>query len=428
MAEAFFEKSDLEMIKDPPIGVSYRLVKKVSSEYSIISQDMNIGAQKYEVDNIIAVDNIDLEERFELQQRQMIRAGIEPNLQFMYHVTPANYKKISKEGLDSRLSRTGFFGKGIYITPIMDKANYYSPYRGNPLALRIVFRCKILLGRCYEYKEYNFDRSIMREPEGYNSIKGFLRGGIEYVIYNNSQCCVTHIITYRVPDSAAEQNMLYTMPQLAPNSAICFITIPLAEFFTKLKTRGNSIGGNTVSNIEENINNLLKGIITPEEFIQNIESLLQSQSPYGIITKLRNELSKCSQASRTTQAQIPITMPAPMATMTVPMATMPAPMATMPAPMATMPAPMATMPAPMATMPAPMATMPAPMATMPAPMATIPAPMAVQPMFNTQSPMPKTVPVTQIDLQCCKIDTPQSILSQNQETDTETSVKRAKTE
>jgi hypothetical protein len=42
-------------------------------------------------------------------------AAYNPNIRYLYHGTSVEKDRICEEGLDQRLSRMGYFGKGIYF-------------------------------------------------------------------------------------------------------------------------------------------------------------------------------------------------------------------------------------------------------------------------------------------------------------------------
>ena len=194
-----------------------------------------------------------------------------------------------KQGLDYRLAQRGFFGKGLYVTSNPMKANDYSPDKGQPTALRMMLRCRVLLGKAKEFDVGRFDRDLTIEPEGFDSVQGFIRRGIEYVLYANDRVYITHVIFYRFGDRDLELAPSFALP---PNvtGQIVYITASLSEFFGKLQQRA------TVDQqipIKRLISALLKRAITVTQFLDQISSMLKALPPKDLCEKLTTELEKC---------------------------------------------------------------------------------------------------------------------------------------
>lgn len=107
---------------------------------------------------------------------------------------------IYAEGLDCRLSATGYFGKGIYSSPSVAKANsYFKHIEGTPESnsnIRYMLALRVCMGKTYTFKDFETCTSLTREPDGYDSVTGYVKDGVELVVYNNDQVYISHVIFY----------------------------------------------------------------------------------------------------------------------------------------------------------------------------------------------------------------------------------------
>ena len=207
----------------------------------------------------------------------------------LLHATPTNnIASILNDGLDVKRASAGFFGKGIYFANDISKANMHSHCVGNPNITRTMFVCNVALGRIKHYEMGYFDRSKTAPPEEYDSVSGFVRKELEYVVYNNDQVNITHVITYKFPDTAME-----TIPQpVVSNYNIALIPSGLSEFINKLVK--NCSSPEQTIDVKKTIGMLLKKMLTTVEFVQRIEQLFGLKSPPDLVERLNSELSKCN--------------------------------------------------------------------------------------------------------------------------------------
>lgn len=217
--------------------------------------------------------------------------GADPNKIQGYHVTKSeDLDKLLDNGLDTALSQRGFYGRAISIAADIHKANDYSKFKGDPIAVRTMLICSVAVGKTKEFEIGRFDRDLVIAPPGFHSIKGFIRRGFEYGIYNNNQVLITHIITYKYLDTIGELAPIGNLPANTTGT-IVYITASLSEFFSKLQSRGSD---NTQNNlIKRYIGLLLKRWIEPEEFISHIETVLNATAPANLLGKIKTELAKC---------------------------------------------------------------------------------------------------------------------------------------
>jgi hypothetical protein len=243
--------------------------------------------------------------------------GANPNVFELGFHTPKreSIEPILNEGLNSALSKGGFFGKGNYIAGDMAKAITYSI--PGPDGIRYMFICKLVLGKTYEFPTGHFDRNLITAPPGYHSVKGFVRNGFEYVLYNNNQVLITHLITYKYTPPINQAPVV--LPPAPASGFTVMITASMSEFFSKLQSRASTVELKLM--IRTNIGDLLRRNITEEQFVANVQTILKATAPPGLADKIRTELAKCNlQSTQSTQPTTPPTLPmAP--TMPMPMDT-----------------------------------------------------------------------------------------------------------
>jgi len=209
-----------------------------------------------------------------------------------FHVSKGSLFSICQTNLDYRNAQRGFFGKGLYTSPDPLKANDYSNEKGNPSALRVMLRCKVLLGRVKEFEMGRFDRDLISEPEGFDSVKGFIRRGSEYVVYSSDRIYVTHLIFYKVNDTALELSAPLNLP---PNVSghIVYITASLSEFFGKLQQRAGPATSPEYVAVRKLIGTLLKKQIDVDSFLAQISKILKAAPPADLAVRMKTELEKC---------------------------------------------------------------------------------------------------------------------------------------
>ena len=115
----------------------------------------------------------------------------------LYHTSSASLDELVLEGLDARLSSIGLFGKGIYATSSPAKAASY--WKGTS-EIRTMFQVRMNLENVYTFPNGIFDHTLVREPRGYDSVKGNMTGQDEYIVYKNSRAYIEYLIEYMVID------------------------------------------------------------------------------------------------------------------------------------------------------------------------------------------------------------------------------------
>jgi Poly(ADP-ribose) polymerase catalytic domain len=261
---------------------------KGTPEYEAIAADFK-GRPGFELDSILEVQNAFPYTQYCIRKEalQMLRG--DPNEIVGYHVSKGSLHNICQNGLDQRQARRGVFGRGIYTTSDPMKANDYSTDKGNPETLRMMLRCKVLLGRSKEFPVGHFDRDLVMEPEGYDSTKGFIRRAEEYAVYSSDRVYISHIIFYRFTDSNLELTPSFAVP---PNfqGQIAYIPANLWDFFNKLQARDTTPDK---TSIKKHIKDLLLRSITVQEFLAQVSVILKTAPPPNLAGQLEIVLQKC---------------------------------------------------------------------------------------------------------------------------------------
>lgn len=125
-------------------------------------QKVNIGIKKIE-----RLESVRQLRRFksEMEDIQSHRkSGFDLNIQYLYHGTNVDLERLCEEGLDQRLSRMGYFGKGIYFSDNPLKCVHYSEDCSGPSEVYILM-CRVILGTSKVYSAGCYDTTLKREPE-----------------------------------------------------------------------------------------------------------------------------------------------------------------------------------------------------------------------------------------------------------------------
>jgi hypothetical protein len=156
--------------------------------------------ETFRIKNICRVQNEDLTARFYERKYLMEedRGRSVAVSELMFHSSVGNLEDLVGEGLDFRLGSIGFFGRGNYCTPYIEKAATY--WKGTSERF-IVFGVEVLLGDCLDHEDGMFDQTYRKEPYGFDSVSGNMTGEKEFVVYRNDQINIKYVIYY-YPDDA----------------------------------------------------------------------------------------------------------------------------------------------------------------------------------------------------------------------------------
>jgi hypothetical protein len=111
----------------------------------------------------------------------------------LFHTTGATTETIFQEGFDSRLSKQGCFGRGIYFSDDPKKCDKY--WRGQSDA-RVMFIAQVLLGEAKVFPRGQNDCSLTREPAHHDSVRGHMSVGDEFVVYQNARAFPMFAVYY----------------------------------------------------------------------------------------------------------------------------------------------------------------------------------------------------------------------------------------
>ncbi len=190
------------------------------------------------------------------------------------------------------MSPGGFFGPGVYFADTK-KANSYSPDRGNPEALRMMLRCRVLLGKTMVYKSGHSDRDLKRAPPGYNSVKGCLRISEEFVVYSKDQIYISEIVFYRMKDTPLELAPFAVAPRPSQPDAngkvTAHITQALDTYISTLRQVAKTL--HMATQFETLFQHLLLAKISAEKFVEESDAMLCRTSPPGTCEMIKRELA-----------------------------------------------------------------------------------------------------------------------------------------
>lgn len=195
---------------------THRLVKIEAGEdvYDSVTQEFH--KVNIQINKIERLENMRQLRRFksEMEDIQNHReSDFDLNIQYLYHGTNVDLDRICEEGLDQRLSRMGYFGKGIYFSDNPLKCVHYSEDCTSP-AEAYILMCRVILGTTKVYRSGCYDTTLKREPEKedqsdgwryYDSVMGCPKDFNEYVVYENRRALIEYIISFTIDKHLAEQ-------------------------------------------------------------------------------------------------------------------------------------------------------------------------------------------------------------------------------
>lgn len=148
---------------------------------------------------ILRVSNPESSLNFAITSTAFHNLNLPLNETVLYHMTKSPLHAVCESGLTNGFTFRGLFGApAVYLAESIKKANKYVSNFGDISRIRAVIRCRVLLGNVSEYPLGHFNPNLTKPPAGYQSVKGFVFGGAEYVIYSPSQILITDVIFYRV--------------------------------------------------------------------------------------------------------------------------------------------------------------------------------------------------------------------------------------
>ncbi|XP_021350458.1 uncharacterized protein LOC110448503 isoform X2 [Mizuhopecten yessoensis] len=175
----------------PGLSMDVRLVElhPGQMEYDKIDDEFNETGIK--ITKIERIQNTYLLERFKSEMEDTTRrrhSGFDLNIRYLYHGTKADKSRVSEEGLDQRLSRMGYFGKGIYFSDNPLKCVHYTENMDS-LGDAYILKCRVILG----------------------DSKGCPRDYNEFVVYENRRAMIEYIISFKLgPEGTAAMQQLNT--------------------------------------------------------------------------------------------------------------------------------------------------------------------------------------------------------------------------
>lgn len=156
-----------------------------------------------------------------LEQRKKSDPDFKLNERYLYHGTTMKKSYICDEGLDSRMSNEGCFGKGIYFSDFPKKCVKYAK-KGNGDESYILL-ARVILGVPKVYPRGQKARALKREPEKeepytghrfYDSVEGCPVNHKEFVVYESRRALVEGIITFTVEKKEKKEKKAKVNPVL----------------------------------------------------------------------------------------------------------------------------------------------------------------------------------------------------------------------
>lgn len=183
-------------------------------EYDYICDEMKSAG--IQLTKIQRLENIHLLDRFKSETEHIKKRrqlGFNMNIKYLYHGTKVDKSRVCEEGLDQRLSRMGFFGKGIYFSDNPLKCIHYAK-DSKDLEESYILKCRVILGESKHFPKGEYDTTLQREPEKpnvktgwrfYDSVVGCPRDYNEFVVYENRRAMIEYIISFQLDSKGDEE-------------------------------------------------------------------------------------------------------------------------------------------------------------------------------------------------------------------------------
>ncbi|XP_022083648.1 uncharacterized protein LOC110975438 isoform X2 [Acanthaster planci] len=218
--------SDCTLSPDVPFCLV--MLNKQSWEFQSILAEFT--AADLTVKKIERVENRDLWDKFQFERTRMLKNRAEVNEVYLFHGTTADKEQICHEGLDQRLSRIGYFGRGIYFSNDPRKCVSYTQGdkgSGQPLPQMTctIYKCRALMGNMKVYPNGQHAKDLKREPEVenpepggpkyYDSVKGHVKEYDEFILYKSERVMPEYVISCFMPMTSSSQGSV-TLPAVTP--------------------------------------------------------------------------------------------------------------------------------------------------------------------------------------------------------------------
>lgn len=236
---------------------------------------------------VVQVKNPELEFKYVNTVRVFNNLGYPLEEAFLYHATKAPLQTVCEVGLiPSPNTNNTFGGPAIYLAQTIRKANRYVNTYGDVSQVRAVLRCRVLLGRSKEYPLGHHDHYLKTAPKGFQSVKGFIANGVEYVVYSPNQVLITEVIFYRVLSLGIDKSRMFVPCDFS--GIIAFIDPYLSFMFSNL-VNNESLDCEVVYRL---IYQLITRTMSLSEFLIVFSHALdQIYPPERIVKRLENALA-----------------------------------------------------------------------------------------------------------------------------------------
>ena len=237
---------------------------------------------------IVHVKNSVLERTFANTLQAFQNDGLPIHERYVYHATKATLQTVCEGGLMPQPDKYGFFGgPAVYLAETIKKANRYVRTFGDVSQVRALLRCRILLGSCKEYPIGHQNHRLRCAPDGFQSVRGFISNGYEYVVYSANQVLITDVIFYRVLSNNIDYSRMF-LPSNFTGTVAC-IDPYLCFMFSNL-ANNTSLDRVTIYRL---IYQLIARTLSLSEFLIVFSHALDHIYPNDIVVgKLENALAK----------------------------------------------------------------------------------------------------------------------------------------
>lgn len=182
------------------------IVNEDSIEYTQVINSFN--PRKFKIEIVIKLDNPFMKQKFDIecQKLSISRPEIGSNIKKRFYVSKSSVNNICNNGIDMREINIGCCGKSISTALTPDKANDFSIIKGNNNVSKVMYVCNVACGNINKFPDQYANTSLIKEPEGYDSIEVLYARDPETMIFNTDRILINYIVVYKYLDQQDELN------------------------------------------------------------------------------------------------------------------------------------------------------------------------------------------------------------------------------
>jgi len=169
-------------------------VPPATTEWKDIEVRMKATLPGVKILHIQRVQNFWQYQKYIFLRDRLAKRGASQEL-LLFHGTRTNNPTLiykGDDGFDMRHSQQGYWGKASYFAM---NASYSHTYAFDSPEGKQMFSARVAIGKSMNMTT---DQSLIKPPEGYDSVSGITHGSVVHMVYENGRAYPEHLITYQI--------------------------------------------------------------------------------------------------------------------------------------------------------------------------------------------------------------------------------------